>query len=112
MATFGAAVDAGEPVAIEVAGIAADALGATKLGDIGWRSLQAAEARSVLVTDDEVAAARAWLWESFRLLIEPAAAATVAAARGGRLDLTPNSDRPTSVAIILCGANTPLSPAF
>lgn len=108
-ATFRAALDAGGPVAIEVAGIAADALGATKLGDIGWRSLQAAGARSILVTDDEVAAARAWLWERFRLLIEPAAAAAVAAARGGRLDLTPSSDRPTSVAIILCGANTALT---
>ena len=109
-ATFSAAVEAGEPVSIEVHGVAADALGATRLGDIGWRSLQAVNADSLLVTDDEVVAARAWLWDGFRLLIEPAAAVAVAAARSGRMDLTPRSDGLTAVAIILCGANTPLSP--
>ncbi len=109
-ATFRAALDAGEPVSIDVHGIAADALGATKLGEVGWRSLQAAGATSVLVTDDEAANARAWLWERFRLLIEPAAAATVAAVLSDRLALTRRSDlRPTSVAIVLCGANTALT---
>ncbi len=112
-ATFRAALDAGEPVSIDVRGIAADALGATKLGEVGWRSLQAAGAKSVLVTDDDVANARALLWERFRLLIEPAAAATVAAAINGRIDLTSRADlRPdqtTSVAIVLCGANTVLT---
>ncbi len=96
---FAAAREAGEPVDVEVSGIAADALGATKLGSNPWLALQAAE--SALVTDAETKAAQGLLWDEFRVIVEPAAAVPLAALRSGRIDL----DGVSSVGIVLCGAN-------
>ena len=102
--TFAAALRAGQPVPIEVSGIAADALGASQLGALGWAALRHAGALSVLVTDREVIEARAWLWDRYRLLIEPAAAAVVAAVTSGRTGFADGE----TVAVVLCGANTAL----
>jgi threonine dehydratase len=104
-ATFAAALAAGGPVDVEVAGVAADSLGAGRLGTIAWSALGSAGASSVLVGDGETMAARRHLWDSHRLLIEPAAAAAVAAVTSGRISFAPGA----SVAVILCGANTVLS---
>ncbi|MGF1596098.1 MAG: serine/threonine dehydratase [Acidimicrobiales bacterium] len=101
-ATFAAALDAGHPVDVEVSGLAADALGASRLGRLAWHHLSAAGARSALVDDDEVAAAQAWLWDRFRLVTEPSAAVPIAALRSGRHDPAPG----THVAVVVCGANT------
>jgi threonine dehydratase len=54
---------------------------------------------SVLVTDDEILAARNYLWEEFRIAVEPAAAAPLAAWSNTRA-------RDELSSIILCGANT------
>ena len=54
------------------------------------------------MSDSAVAKARRLLWERFRLLVEPAAAAPLAA-----LDVPHPVLNASSVAVILCGANTP-----
>ncbi|MDH4075578.1 MAG: serine/threonine dehydratase [Acidimicrobiia bacterium] len=105
-ATFAGAREAGRPVRAAVTGVAADALGATQIGELAWQCLAEADALSVLVTDAEVAAARAELWDRFRLVTEPAAAVPVAALLAGRY-------RPTAdehVGVVICGANTDLAP--
>ena len=99
---YAAAVDAGKPVDVEVSGIAADALGATRIGDLAFQQLQAANAQSVVVSDDEVEQARQLIWNQFRILTEPSAAVPVAALISGRYRPAPNSH----TVVVICGANT------
>jgi threonine dehydratase len=93
------ALAAGEPVDSPVDSVAASALGATRVGELPFAILSAAPVVSLLVTDDELLAARDRLWDEFRLLVEPAAAVPFAAWLAGRLP----GELPC---IVLCGANT------
>jgi threonine dehydratase len=93
---------AGHPVDIEVSGIAADSLGARRIGTIGYEVAVRTGVRSVLVTDDAIVAARRLLWDHYRLVIEHGTAAALAA-------LSSDAYRPAAgerIAILLCGANT------
>ena len=58
--------------------------------------------KSVLVSDEQIAAARIFLWENYRIVLENGAAAAYAALQSGAY--VPRSDE--RVAVILCGANT------
>jgi threonine dehydratase len=102
--TFAAALSAGEPVDVPVSGVAADSLGATRIGAIAWAVAGRAGVRSVLVDDDDVVAARRTLWERYRLVVEHGAATVIAALLSGAYV----PDRGERVAAVLCGANTPL----
>ncbi len=93
------ALAAGEPVPAPVGGIAADALGASQVGLLGFAS--AWDAVSVLVSDEDIAAARRTLWRELRLAVEPAGATAYAALQTGAVDL-----RDQQVGVIVCGANT------
>lgn len=100
--TLNAALAAGKPVDVEVSGIAADALGATRLGDIPYAVAVAAGVGSVLVEDRDIIAARGLLWDQYRLVVEHGGAAAFAALLAGAY-------RPRAgerIAVILCGANT------
>ena len=100
--TLNAALAAGGPVDVEVSGIAADALGATRLGDIPYAVAVAAGVESILVEDRDIIAARRLLWEDYRLVVEHGGAAAFAALLAGAY-------RPRAgerIAVILCGANT------
>jgi threonine dehydratase len=93
------ALAAGEPVDASVDSVAASALGATRVGDVPFAVLRDRPVRSVLVSDEELMAARDRLWEEFRLAVEPAAAVPFAAWLAGRV--------PGELAcLVLCGANT------
>jgi len=97
------ALDAGEPVDGPVESVAASALGATRLGDLPFSVLSSAPVTSLLVTDEELLAARDRLWEEFRLAVEPAAAVPFAAFLTGNV--------PGEVpCVVLCGANTDWTP--
>jgi threonine dehydratase len=100
--TFAAAVTAGEPVDVPVSGVAADSLGATRLGDLAWEVAGRTGIRSVVVTDDDVIHARRLLWERLRLVVEHGGATAVAALLSGAY--RPEGDE--RVAAVLCGANT------
>jgi len=95
-----AALAAGRPVDTEVGkSVAASALGASRLGDLPFAILHSPRTRSVLVNDAEILAAQALLWEEFRLAVEPAAAAPLAAWLADRA--------PAQLpCIVLCGANS------
>jgi threonine dehydratase len=100
-ATLRAALAAGEPVDVEVAGIAASSLGARRIGAHAWAA-RARVAASLTVTDAEVADAQARLWHVARLLAEPGGAVALAALLSGRY-VPVDGER---VGVILCGANT------
>jgi threonine dehydratase len=100
--TLHAALDAGEPVQVEVSGPAADSLGASRLGDIAFAVATRAGAGSVLVDDTAIAEARTTLWDRYRLAVEPGGATAYAALLSGAYVPAPGE----RVAVLLCGANT------
>jgi threonine dehydratase len=99
--TLHAARAAGMPVDVEVGGLAADSLGARRIGAIGWEVSQRHVHASLLLPDDAIRAAQLWLWKEFKLAVEPAAALGLAALQTGAYRPQPRE----TVALILCGAN-------
>lgn len=100
--TLHSALAAGAPVDVAVSGIAADSLGARQIGRIGFDVAVRTGVRTVLVSDDDIAAARSLLWEQYRMVVEHGAAAAFAAVNSGAY-VPAEGER---VAVILCGANT------
>jgi threonine dehydratase len=100
--TLHSALAAGEPVDVAVSGIAADSLGARRVGRIGFDVAVRTGVQSVLVSDDDIVAARSLLWAEYRIVVEHGAAAAYAALTSGAY-LPAEGER---VAVILCGANT------
>ena len=101
-ASLRAALDAHERVAVEVGGVAADSLGAATIGEHAYAVATELGTRPVIVSDDDIVAARRWLWERCRVLAEPGAAAPVAALMSGAVALHPDE---TVVAVISGGNN-------
>lgn len=102
--TLHAALAAGEPVDVEVSGVAASALGAGRVGAHAWAAREWI-ADSALVDDDAVVDAQRALWEHTRQVAEPGGAAALAALRAGAY-------RPGAgerVGVLICGANTDLT---
>ena len=99
--TLHAAREAGTPVDVTVGGLAADALGARRIGDIAWPICQRDVAASHLVPDAAIVAAQRLLWRELRLAVEPAAALGLAALACGAV----RPARDERVALVLCGAN-------
>jgi threonine dehydratase len=95
-----AALAAGEPVDVPVSGVAADSLGARRVGDIGFGL--AARVDSVLVDDSAIIEARRRLWDEYRLVVEHGTAAAHAALLCGAYRPEPGE----RVVVLLCGANT------
>jgi threonine dehydratase len=99
--TLHAARQHGAPVDVRVGGLAADSLGAQRIGAIAWDLSQRYVAASHLLPDDAIRAAQQRLWRDLRLAVEPAAALGLAALWSGAVQLAA-SER---VALVLCGAN-------
>lgn len=95
-----AALAASGPVDVEVGGIAANALGARRIGDICF-GLARDGVDSVLVSDDAIADAQSALWQAHRQLVEPAGAAALAALTSGAYRPAPGE----RVAVLICGGN-------
>ena len=100
--TFARSLVAGEPVDVEVSGVAADSLGARRLGNIAWQALMASGAESQVVSDEQVKEAQFQLNNDFDVIAEPAAAAGYAAVLSGQAELTEDE----SCVVIICGSNT------
>ena len=98
---YASAVAAGEPVDVEVAGVAADSLGARRIGVSNWHALQSANAEPVTVADDDIRSAQHRLWKELQLVSEPGGATAAAALWSGAV--TVQADE--RVAVIICGAN-------
>jgi len=99
--TLHAAMGRGEPVTVDVSGIAADSLGARRIGELAWPICRRHVVASYLLPDDIIAAAQARLWADLRLAVEPAAALPMAALWAGAIQVAPDE----KVAVIVCGGN-------
>ena len=93
--------EAGEPVDVEVGGIAADALGAKRIGALSWDITQREVRDALLLPDEAIRAAQRWLWTEMKLAVEPAAALPLAALQTGAYRVR-DGER---VCLIVCGAN-------
>ncbi|MGR3545652.1 MAG: serine/threonine dehydratase [Roseovarius sp.] len=96
-----AALAAGAPVDVEVSGVAANALGARRIGEICLGLAQAQGVQSVLVRDAAILEAQAILWREVRQLVEPAGATALAALLSGAYRPAPGE----RVAVLICGGN-------
>lgn len=96
-----AALLAGRPVDVEIDSIAADSLGAKRVGARNYAIAHQYVARTALVTDEAIVAAQRALWKSARILAEPGGATAYAALSSGAY-------RPADgerVGVLVCGAN-------
>lgn len=96
-----AALTAGAPVEVTVSGLAADSLGAKRIGVVPWACASPFVHEAVLVTDDDIRAAQRRLWDELRVLAEPGGAAAAAALLSGAYRPAPGE----RVAVIVCGGN-------
>jgi threonine dehydratase len=93
---------AGRPVDVKISGIAADALGASRIGVPNFEVAQKLVRQSVLVDDAAVRKAQRALWEELHVVAEPAGATGLAALLAGAYRPGPTE----RVATLICGANT------
>ncbi len=96
-----AALAAGAPVPVEVAGVAADSLGARQLGAVPWEVVRRFVDEAVVVGDEDIRTAQRALWDELRLIAEPGGAAAYAAIRSGAY----RPSRGERVAVAVCGSN-------
>jgi threonine dehydratase len=99
--TLHAAFAAGVPVDVPVGGIAADSLGARRIGELAWPICRAHVAAAHLLDDAAIAAAQQRMWNELRLAVEPAAALPLAALWSGVIRPAPHE----RVLAVVCGAN-------
>ena len=100
------AVAAGGPVARPSGGVAADSLGPPQIGGYAFATAVSLGAEPLLVEEDAVLAARRFLWQRLRLLVEPAASVPLAAVMSGVVQVAPGE----TVALVLSGGNNPTLP--
>ncbi|MDQ3463147.1 MAG: threonine/serine dehydratase [Actinomycetota bacterium] len=103
--TLHAALAAGEPVDVEVDSVAADSLGARRVGGPGFAAAVQAGVVPVLVSDDDIRRTRRLLWTRLRIAAEPGGATALAGLVSGVYRPEPGE----RVAVVVCGGNA--SPA-
>ncbi|MBY6066468.1 threonine/serine dehydratase [Leisingera aquaemixtae] len=96
-----AALAAQQPVDVEVSGVAANALGAKRIGNICFELAVAQGVTSLTVPDSAITQAQTALWRERRILAEPAGATALAALMSGTYRPAPGE----RVAVLICGGN-------
>lgn len=99
--TLESAFRAKAPVDVDVGGIAADSLGARRIGALPFSIAKKFVEGVVLVEDEAIRAAQTALWRELRLASEPGGATALAALLSGAYKPAVGE----KVAIILCGGN-------
>jgi threonine dehydratase len=92
-------------VDVETGGIAADSLGARRVGELMFPTAQRFVTQSLLVSDEQIVEAQRALWQQLRLIAEPGGATALAALLSGVYKPRPGE----RVGVVLCGSNTDLS---
>ncbi len=82
-------------------GVAADSLGARRVGEIAFDIMMRQGGRCVLVKDAAILAAQRWLWNRLRIVAEPGGATALAAVLSGAYAAPAGG----CLGVIVCGAN-------
>jgi threonine dehydratase len=96
-----AAMEADAPIDVDVSGVAADSLGARRVGALMFPLAREYVERVVLVDDAAIIAAQKALWRVLRVVAEPGGAAALAAVLSGAYKPAPKE----RVGVLVCGAN-------
>ena len=99
--TLWVTTDGGGPQDVEVSGIAANALGARRLGQICHDLVVETGPIAITVSDEAILEAQRQLWEALRQWVEPAGATALAALISGEYEPAPDE----RLAVLICGAN-------
>jgi threonine dehydratase len=100
-----AALEAYAPVDVEVESIAADSLGARRVGDLNFDIARRLVSEVVLVADEAIAEAQRQLWAEVSVIAEPGGAAAFAAIASGVY----RPARGERVGVLVCGSNADLA---
>jgi threonine dehydratase len=103
--TLHQAMAAGKVVDVETGGVAADSLGARRVGELMFPIAQKFVLQSLLVRDEQIIEAQRTLWRHLRLVAEPGGATALAALLSGAYK--PHVGE--RVGVVLCGANAELA---
>jgi len=96
-----AACGSSGPVDVDIRSIAADSLGAKRLGAVPW-SIIAGRVEPVVVTDEAIVETRQLLWDDFGIVVEHGGATALSALTSGRYVQSEGE----KVVVVLCGSNT------
>lgn len=99
-----AALEAGEPVDVGVDSIAADSLGARRIGALPFALARAAGVESLVVPDAAIVEAQRRLWREARIAAEPGGACALAALVCGAYRAAEGE----RVGVLACGGNVDL----
>jgi threonine dehydratase len=99
-----AALEASAPVDVAVNSIAADSLGAKRIGQLNFNIARQFVSSVALVTDTAIAEAQRRLWADISVIAEPGGAAAFAAIASGAYRPEPDE----RVGVLVCGANADL----
>jgi threonine dehydratase len=102
-----AALEADKPVDVTVNSLAADSLGAKRVGELDFDIARFFVRGVVLVKDTAIIKAQRRLWAEFSVIAEPGGAAAFAAIMSGAYRAEPRE----RVGVLVCGSNADL-PAF
>ena len=100
-----AALEAGAPVDVAVKSVAADSLGAKRVGDLNFAIARRFVDDSVLVPEAAIVEAQRRLWREVSIVAEPGGAAAFAALICGAY----RPDKDERVGVLVCGANVDLA---
>ncbi|MBA2681247.1 MAG: threonine/serine dehydratase [Ktedonobacteraceae bacterium] len=102
--TLHTALRTGAPVDVEVGGIAADSLGARRVGSLAFDIATHFVEKVALVSDEAIRDAQRRLWEDLRIVVEPGGATALAALLSKQYE----PSKGERVGVVLCGANVNL----
>ncbi|HEY4807232.1 MAG TPA: threonine/serine dehydratase [Roseiarcus sp.] len=100
-----AALEANEPVDVAVKSLAADSLGAKRVGKLNFEIARKFVSGVVLVEDMAIAETQRRLWADHSIIAEPGGAAAFAAIASGVY----RSESDERVGVLVCGANADLA---
>jgi len=100
-----AALEAGKPVDVSVNSLAADSLGARRVGELNLEIARNFVSSVALVKDASIAEAQRRLWADHSIIAEPGGAAAFAAIASGAYRPAPDE----RVGVLVCGANADLT---
>lgn len=103
--TLNQALKAGAPVDVKIGGIAADSLGASRIGEIAFGLAQKFVNETVLVSDADIRNTQHYLWTAARIVAEPGGATAMAAILSGAYV----PDLGERVVVAVCGGNADLA---
>jgi threonine dehydratase len=92
-------------VDVDTGGVAADSLGARRVGELMFPIAQKFLSQSLLVSDEQIIEAQRTLWRDLRLIAEPGGATAFAALLSGIYKLRLGE----RVGVVLCGSNADLA---